>query len=251
MSEKVKIMGIVNLNGDSFYAGSRVCGIRQFKSRVRQMTSEGADIIDIGACSSRPGSVYPGEREEWRRLRPYLRCIRRHFPTVRFSIDTFSSKIVKKAFRRIGSFVVNDISAGEADPEMLPLVARLGLEYVAMHHRGCNASQDIVADVAEYFNEFALRAAKAGLKEWILDPGFGFGKDVAQNLELLQRLPELQKAGHPILAGISRKRMTFQPAGLTPEEALEETCRLNKTAIEGGALYLRVHDVAAAKALLE
>jgi len=251
MKEKVKIMGIVNVNDDSFFTGSRVHGVKQFCERVRQMIDEGADIIDIGACSSRPGSTYPGEREEWRRLRPVLRAARRNFPSVHFSIDTFSSKIVKKAYRRIGHFMVNDITAGEADPDMLKLVADLGLEYVAMHHRDCSATVDIVADVAGYFKEFALRAEKAGLKEWILDPGFGFGKDVQQNLELLKRLPEVHMAGHETLIGISRKRMTYQPAGLTPEEALNETTRLHKTAIEGGALYLRVHDVAQAKALLQ
>lgn len=244
-------MGIININDDSFYAESRVHSTDQFYERVRKMVDEGANIIDIGACSSRPGSTYPGEREEWRRLKPILKCIRRSFPDIRFSIDTFSARIVKKAYRRIGHFMVNDIYAGEADPKMLPLVAKLGLEYVAMHNRDCSRSEDIVAEVAGYFREFAVRADAAGLKEWILDPGFGFGKDVPQNLELLRRLPELQEAGREILIGISRKRMTYQPAGLTPEEALEETCRLHKTAIEGGALYLRVHDVAAAKALLK
>lgn len=251
MNEKVKIMGIVNINGDSFYAASRVHGTEEFCSRVRQMLDDGADIIDIGACSSRLGSTYPGWREEWRRLRPVLKVIRRKYPSVRFSIDTFSSRIVRKAYRRIGHFMVNDIYAGEADPEMLRTVAELGLEYVAMHNRDCSASHDIAADVAAYFKEFEKRAEAAGVTEWILDPGFGFGKDVPQNLELLERLPELHSAGREILVGISRKRMTYQPAGLTPEEALDETCRLHKTAIEGGALYLRVHDVAQAKALLQ
>lgn len=244
-------MGIVNINDDSFYAASRVHSTEEFNSRVRKMLDEGADIIDIGACSSRPGSTYPGWREEWRRLRPILRHLRRDFPTVCFSIDTFSSRIVRKSFRRIGHFMVNDIYAGEADPEMLRTVAELGLEYVAMHNRDCSNSQDIAADVAAYFRDFDKRAEAAGIKEWILDPGFGFGKDVEQNLELLRRLPELKGAGREILVGISRKRMTYLPAGLTPEGALEETSRLHKTAIEGGALYLRVHDVAAAKALLQ
>ncbi|MBO4557156.1 MAG: dihydropteroate synthase [Bacteroidales bacterium] len=257
MDANLKIMGIVNINHDSFYCGSRVSGVRQFNARVRKLIAGGADAIDIGACSSRPGSEYPGVAEEWRRLEPVLRAVRRYFPGQLISIDTFSADIVQRAFDIIGPFMVNDITAGQSDPELLPLVSRLGLQYIAMHNQNPPAIEgkeirrlsdgegDIVARVAGFFRNFEKRAAEAGLNDWILDPGFGFGKDVDENLELLDRLDELKVFGREILAGISRKRMTYQRQGTKPEddETLAETRRLQDIAVERGATWLRVHDV--------
>ena len=270
MTPEIKIMGIVNVNDDSFFAGSRVSGAEQFVARVERLFGEGADVIDIGACSSRPGSTYPGEEEEWRRMEPVLEVVRDKFlprftdsqpggdyTGPRFSIDTFSAEVVRRTFGIIGPFIVNDISAGQSDPELLPLVAELGLPYVAMHNQIpfvmegkqlrpiADGEGDIVARVAGFFRGFEQRAAKAGLTDWILDPGFGFGKDVDENLELLNRVDELKCFGREILIGISRKRMTYQPLGLTPGDprTLDETLRLERLAISRGATWIRCHDI--------
>ena len=256
MAAAVKIMGIVNINGDSFFCGSRVAGEKEFCVRVEKLFADGADVVDIGACSSRPGSEYPGVEEEWRRLAPMLEIVRDRFAGRRFSIDTFSSEIVRRAFCLIGPFIVNDITAGQSDSDLLPLVARLDLPYIAMHNqippaiegieisRIADGEGDIVARVAGFFRNFETRAAEASLSDWILDPGFGFGKDVDENLELLDRLDELKIFGREILAGISRKRMTYQRQGRKPEddETLAETRRLQRIAVERGATWLRVHD---------
>ncbi|MBQ7222112.1 MAG: dihydropteroate synthase [Bacteroidales bacterium] len=249
MHKVIKIMGIVNVNGDSFYPSSRVRNTDEFRSRVDRMLEEGADIIDIGACSSRPGSVYEGVEEEWRRLQPVLETIPLHYPDTSFSIDTFSSEIVRKSFDTVGDFMVNDISAGENDPRILPLVGELNLEYVAMHKRGNPDNMDslavydnILEDVMDYFTSFSAKAQQYGISRWILDPGFGFAKNTEQGLYLLDNLSAFEVFGKPILVGVSRKRMT----GGT----LQGTKRLNRIAVKNGADILRVHDVKAAKSLL-
>ena len=229
-----------------------------FCTRVASMFEEGADIVDIGACSSRPGSEYPGEEEEWRRLSWALEAIRSDFEGCRFSIDTFSSAIARRAYDIIGPFMVNDITAGEADPGMLPAVAALRLPYVAMHNRGNSKTMDalcdygdVVADVTDYFRDFGCRARAAGVTEWIIDPGFGFAKNDIQNLEMLARLNEFSVLGKPVLVGISRKRMVWRPLGLTPETCLDATLVLQGQAALNGADYLRVHDVAACRNYLK
>ncbi len=273
MASQIKIMGIVNVNDDSFFAGSRVSGVEMFIARVEKLFREGADVVDIGACSSRPGSTYPGVEEEWRRLEPVLKVIRQEFlprfkeanPNVsfigsRFSIDTFSSEIVQRAYDTIGTFIVNDITAGQSDAGLLPLVAKLDLPYIAMHNLNPPAiagqrrrmlirkkeSENVVENVKLYFHAFEKRAAAAGISNWILDPGYGFGKDVEQNLELLKRQDELLCFGREILAGISRKRMVYERLGTKPEDAetLLETRRLQNIAITHGATWIRCHDVA-------
>jgi dihydropteroate synthase len=272
MQAEIKIMGIVNINSDSFFCGSRVATEDEFCARVSQLFADGADVVDIGACSSRPGSTYPGVEEEWRRLGPMLTAVRGHFPAQggksepassyrgpRFSIDTFSADIVRRAYDIIGPFIVNDITAGQSDPALLPLVARLGLPYIAMHNLypptisgirikkliRAKEGENVVENVKRFFRAFEKRASAAGLCDWILDPGFGFGKDVDENLEILGRLDELKIFGREILAGISRKRMTYQRQGRKPEddETLAETRRLQRIAIERGATWIRCHDV--------
>lgn len=252
MRKYTNIMGIINLNNDSFYRQSRVKNQSEFQNRVAQMFYDGADIIDIGACSSRPGSVYEGEEVEWQRLEPALRVISNLFTGKNFSIDTFSSSIVKKAYDIIGPFMVNDISASEADSEMLNTVAELGLQYVAMHKRGNGVTMDnlcqyddVVEEVKSYFRHFAQKAADYGVNNWILDPGFGFAKTNEQNFEMLAKLSEFSSFGKPILVGISRKRMVWEPLGLSPETCLIENLRLQGQAAISGASYLRVHDVGA------
>ena len=235
-------MGIINLTPDSFFPDSR-CSVQDAAARIARMLDDGADIIDIGAVSTRPGAGDVGTEEEWRRLSPVLPMLE----GVRFSVDTTSAEIVRRVFREAGPFIVNDISAGEDDPEMLHAVAGLGLEYVAMHKRGnprtmdslCSYPRGVVAELAGYFQNFADRAEALGIRNWVLDPGFGFAKTEEQNLELLERLGEFKTLGRPILVGIADKRFTHG-----------ETEKYHRIALRNGADILRVHDVAAAKKLV-
>ncbi len=267
--QKIHIMGILNLTPDSFYAGSRVAGAYAL-SRARRMWADGADVVDLGACSTRPGAPQPSLEEEWARLEPVLLEMTKHalpgdsgplplsrggqapgreFPPI--SIDTYRAEIVRRAYETIGPFLVNDISAGGMDPEMLETVGRLGLPYVAMHMRGTPETMqgltdydDVVEEVLRYFRNFGAKAADAGIREWILDPGFGFAKTVEQNYELLRRLREITQAfDWPVLVGLSRKSMIYKVLGITPEEAMPATQVLNMAALERGATWLRVHDV--------
>ena len=253
-------MGILNLTEDSFFAGSRLLTAEGrldealFRSRVERMLSEGADILDLGAVSTRPGASDVSEEEEWRRLAPALHILREEFPSARISADTTRSGIVRKVFDVIGPFIVNDISAGEDDPLMLETVAGLHLTYVAMHKRGTPATmqsltaypEGVVASVRDYFRCFAGRADSLGLRDWILDPGFGFAKTVEQNYELLGGLSGFRDFGKPVLVGVSRKSMIYQPLGITPNEALAPTQVVHYMVLEAGADILRVHDVAPA-----
>ena len=255
MKRKIHILGIVNLTEDSYYAPSRAATCDAFLDRVRQMAAEGAGIIDIGACSTRPGSLPVGAEEEWKRLEPALKALRGEFPDIRVSIDTYWASVVERVYDLIGPFMVNDISAGNLDAEMLPLVGRLGLPYIAMHMRGTPETMQsltdypdgVTAEVLRYFRAFAKRAAKAGVTDWILDPGFGFAKTVEQNWTLLDELDRLQVLQMPVLVGVSRKSMIYRRFGITPEESLPATQVAHYMALQRGATYLRVHDVAEAR----
>ena len=184
------------------------------------------------------------------------RAKRTEFPVGQYSaisIDTYRSEIVRRAYEIIGPFLVNDISAGQLDPQMLDTVGRLGLPYVAMHMRGNPETMqqftqytDIVEEIKAYFRDFALKAADAGIEEWLLDPGFGFSKTLEQNWELLRRMEELQELHRPILVGVSRKSMIYKALGITPEEAMPATQVVQYAALQRGASWLRVHDVAEA-----
>ena len=250
MSGIVHIMGIVNLTEDSFYAGSRTAAADSL-ARAQQMWADGATVVDLGACSTRPGAPQPSLEEEWARLEPALREMAGHCPSI--SIDTYRSEIVRRAYEIIGPFMVNDISAGQLDPRMLSTVGRLGLPYVAMHMRGTPETmqqftqyKDLLEDIKAYFRDFAMKAADAGIADWLLDPGFGFSKTLEQNWELLRQLEELQELGRPILVGVSRKSMLYKALGITPEEAMPATQVVQYAALERGARWLRVHDVAEA-----
>lgn len=249
----IDIMGIVNLTDDSYFEQSRCGGTDEVLARVYDMVEEGASIIDIGACSTRPGSVPVGAEEEWRRLAPVLKAVRSEFPDLRISIDSYWSEVVSRSYDLIGDFIVNDISAGEDDPQMLPTVGELGLTYVAMHKRGTPQTMqsltdynDIVGDLKAYFNGFAQKALQFEINDWILDPGFGFAKTIDQNYELLSRLGEFSSSGKPILVGVSRKSMIYKLLNITPQEALPATQVLHLKALQAGADILRVHDVAEA-----
>lgn len=258
-NRRIEIMGIVNITDDSYFADSRCLGkdglpeTGKVIEKAAGMMEEGADIIDLGACSTRPGSAAVGADEEWKRLAPALDAVRKNFPNAKISVDTYWSSVVRKAYDLIGPFMVNDISAGEDDPDMLPTVGRLGLEYIAMHKRGSPATMqnlcrytDVVEEVLDYFRKFGIKAARAGIKDWILDPGFGFAKDIGQNYRLLSDLGKFTATGHRILVGISRKSMIYKLLGITPEESLPQTQVLHLAALERGADILRVHDVAEA-----
>ena len=255
MKPKIQVLGIVNLTDDSYYAASRVRDTDALLGRVGTMLAEGADWIDIGACSTRPGSQPVGAEEEWRRLEPALQAIKGAFPDARISIDTYWASVVERVYDLIGPFLVNDISAGAYDTAMLPLAGRLGLPYITMHLRGTPETMQtltdypkgVTAEVLRYFKAFARRAAKAGVTDWILDPGFGFAKTVEQNWTLLEELDRLQALQQPILVGVSRKSMIYKRFGITPEEALPATQVAHLLALQHGATWLRVHDVAEAR----
>ncbi|MBR5103390.1 MAG: dihydropteroate synthase [Bacteroidales bacterium] len=256
---QIDIMGIVNLTDDSYFAESRCVDVPAALERVSRMLEEGADIIDIGACSTRPGSLPVGAEEEWRRLGPVLKAVREAFPCARLSIDTYWSSVVRKAYDLIGDFIVNDISAGEDDSGMLPTVGELGLTYIAMHKRGTSQTmqqmtdyQDVVAEVKAYFDEFSAKADSFGIRDWVLDPGIGFAKTIEQNYELIRRLDEMKTVftsegcSPRILVGVSRKSLIYKYLGISPAESLPATQVLHLAALQNGADILRVHDVAEA-----
>ncbi|MBR1569273.1 MAG: dihydropteroate synthase [Bacteroidales bacterium] len=245
-----QIMGIINLTEDSFYAPSRT-GADKAVERAGAMLREGADILDFGACSTRPGSTPPSPEEEGRRLVSALKEVKAAFPQAQVSVDTYRAEVVERVYDAIGPFLVNDVSAGTLDPEMLPLAGRLELPYVAMHMRGTPETMqrftdyaDVVEEVKTFFRTFSQKAGDNGITDWILDPGFGFAKTLEQNYTLLGRLEELKELGRPVLVGISRKSMIYRMLEITPEEAGTPTQVLNYVALEKGADILRVHDVA-------
>ena len=262
----VKVMGIVNITPDSFYCGSRNMDaegnvlIDKAVKRAADMVANGAGYIDIGACSTRPGSESVDAEHEWKRLKAVLKPLREVVPQdVKISIDTFRWDIISRTLNEIGEVTVNDISAGEDDPQMLSGVASNSLEYIAMHKKGipsdmqsrCNYESGVTTAVMDYFREFSRKADRLGISDWILDPGFGFAKTVEQNYELLDHLGEFKTFGRPILVGISRKSMIYKPLGLSPEapEVLARTTELHRRAIAAGASILRVHDVSHAAAI--
>ena len=263
-TRKIEVMGIVNITDDSYFAESRCLdgqNVDKAVERTGRLLEEGADIIDIGACSTRPGALQIGPDEEWRRLEPVLRALSGEFPSARISIDTYWSSVVERAYGLIGSFTVNDISAGEDDPNMLPLVGKLGLPYIAMHKKGTPGTMqslcsyppshreglsDVSCAVSDYFDAFALRAKEYGITDWVMDPGFGFAKDLEQNWTLMREMDKILKPGHKTLVGVSRKSMIYRMFGITPEESLPATQALHMAALDKGADILRVHDVAEA-----
>lgn len=253
-SRDIRVMGIVNITDDSFFAGSRnlrtdgTLDDSLLRSRIEEMLSAGADILDFGACSTRPGSDSVSGEEEWRRLEPVLRILADEYPGVAVSIDTFRPEVVSMAYDIIGSFIVNDVSGG--CEQMWSMVGRLGLPYVATHTRGTPKNMqgltdyaDIIGAVGSFFEGIAAEADRHGVQDWILDPGFGFAKTVEQNWTLLREMSALLKFGRRILAGLSRKSFLYKPLGITSAEALAATQVADFIALQNGADILRVHDV--------
>ena len=248
-----QVMGILNVTPDSFYAGSRGVAERDIIDRLRQMTDEGASIIDIGAYSSRPDADDVSTEEEMARLRHALNLVRQHQPDAVVSVDTFRADVARMCVEEYGVAMVNDISAGEMDDEMFPTIARLGVPYIAMHMKGTPQTMQInpqyehfLKEIFYFFSEKAQKLRDLGVKDIIIDPGFGFGKTLEHNYQLMNHLEEFKLFGLPLLVGISRKSMIYKLLGTTPEEALNGTTVLNTIALQKGAHILRVHDVKAA-----
>ena len=251
----VQIMAIVNITDNSFYSASRTMTIEAIESRIAQVVAEGATIIDIGGCSSRPGSQAVPLETEWERVDLGVGAARRVAPHIAVSVDTFRAEIVRRVVEKYGDVIVNDITAGQGDGDMFETVAKAGLPYIAMHMRGTSDSmqsmtdyQDVAAEVIDYLLARAAEAEKYGIarENIILDPGFGFAKSVEQNYTLLASLGSLCRAGYAVLAGLSRKSMIYKVTGSTPERSLAGTVALNWEALRQGATILRVHDVAEA-----
>ena len=245
-----KVMGIINVTPDSFYAGSRVSGAEAVADRVARMRDEGADILDLGGYSSRPGADEVSAEEEYRRLAEGLEVIRRVWSDAVVSVDTFRADVAHKCVREWGADIINDISGGDLDPEMWDTVAELGVPYVLMHMRGNPQTMGTLTDYndvsADTLTDLALKTAELrqrGVADVIVDPGFGFAKTVEQNYRLLSDLSEFRALGAPLLVGISRKTMIWKPLGIVPEQAGNGTTVLNTIALLNGADILRVHDV--------
>lgn len=245
-----RVMGILNLTPDSFYAGSRVQTEEAIARRAEQIVAEGGAMIDVGAYSSRYGAADVSAAEEMERLRRGLAVVRRTVPDAVLSVDTFRADVARMCVEEYGVAVVNDISAGEMDADMFRTVARLNVPYVMMHMQGTpqNMQQEprydnLLREVFLYFARKVQQLRDLGVKDIILDPGFGFGKTLEHNYRLLAHLEEFRVFGLPLLAGVSRKSMIFRLLGITPQESLNGTTVLDTLCLMKGADILRVHDV--------
>ena len=248
-----KVMGILNVTPDSFYAGNRGVTERSIIDRLHQILDEGASIVDIGAYSSRPGAGHVSPEDEMSRLRMGLELVRKHSPEAIVSVDTFRADVAKMCVEEYGAAIINDISAGQMDKEMFTTIARLGVPYIIMHMKGTPKDmqtnphyEHLLKEVFYYFSERLQKLRDSGVKDILIDPGFGFGKAMEHNYELMNHLEEFSIFEVPLLVGVSRKSMIYKLLGTTPEEALNGTTALNTIALLKGADILRVHDVKAA-----
>ncbi len=244
-----QVMGIINATPDSFYEASRTANIDIALAQANRMIHEGAAILDIGAQSTRPNSSLVGEQEEIDRVAPIIEAIHKAFPLTYLSIDTYYPKVAQVAVKAGASFV-NDISGGRFYSEMLPTVAALSVPYICMHSTGTAATLhektiqgSITASVITYFKERVESCTKAGIKDLMIDPGFGFGKTLDQNFQLLKEMNALQIFGLPILLGVSRKSMIYKTLHISVDEALNGTTVLHTIGLLNNASILRVHDV--------
>lgn len=249
-----RIMGILNITSDSFYDGGKYIHIEDALNRVRQMNNEGADIIDIGASSSRPGASLSDPQEEITKLSPVLEQIRKEFPDIIISLDTYHSRVAKEMHEKYSLDIINDISAGEIDPDMFDAVANLGLPYIMMHMQGVPGNMqenpeylNITDEVIQYFSEKLYKLRKKGVSDVLIDPGFGFGKTNEHNYELLSHCESLQMFELAVVAGVSRKSMIYKLLGSSSEEALNGTTAVHMILLQKGVQLLRVHDVKEAK----
>ena len=248
--ERPIVMGILNATPDSFYNASRMEGEKEIAHRALQIISEGGDIIDVGAYSTRPGADEVTLEEEMNRLRYALDIVTKVAPEAIISVDTFRADVAKMCVEECGAHIVNDISGGTMDRRMFRTVAHLGVPYVLTHIQGTPQTmqqqcqyEDLIADIMLYFSQRVNDLRALGAKDIILDPGFGFGKTLAQNYELMQHLDDFSEFGLPLLVGVSRKSMIHQLLGVTPTESLTGTIALQTVALTKGANIIRAHDV--------
>ena len=251
--DKPRVMGILNVTPDSFYDGGKYTSDRAIMNQVERMLSEGADLIDVGGMSSRPGAVLIDEELEVKRVIPVIRSILTHFPNTLISVDTVRSSVAREA-AAAGAVMINDISAGKFDAKMCSTVAELQLPYVLMHMQGSPEDMQhnpeysqVTVEVLDFFIQKLGELRALGVKDVILDPGFGFGKTVAHNYQLLTNLSAFSMLDCPVLAGLSRKSMICKVLEVNPSKALNGTTALHMVALQNGARLLRVHDVKEAR----
>jgi dihydropteroate synthase len=252
-----KIMGILNVTPDSFYDGFKYTDESSILKQVEKMVSEGADFIDVGGSSTRPGAENISEEEELKRVLPAIKIISKNFPETAISVDTFRSVVGKRAVET-GASIVNDISGGDLDPNMFETIASLQVPYVLMHMKGTPqimmkeaTYENLIKEILDYFHQKIFKLRSLGIKDIIIDPGFGFAKTVDQNFELLNKLDRFEIFEKPLLVGLSRKSMIWRTLKSNPEGALNGTTALNTIALIKGANILRVHDVREAKEVIQ
>lgn len=244
------VMGIVNITPDSFYDGGKMEDESTMLKAVEEMVEEGVSIIDVGAVSTRPGAENVSTKMELGRLLPAVQSIRKHFPAVPISIDTFRSWVAVRVVDEVGPIIVNDISGGALDSKMFETMAQLQVPYILSHMQGTPKNMqdnpeytDLIREISSFFAEKVKKLTKLGVKEVIIDPGFGFGKNLDHNYELLNRLDAFKVFQLPVMVGLSRKSMIWKALDITPDAALNGTSIANTMALLGGADILRVHDV--------
>lgn len=247
---KPVVMGILNVTPDSFFDGGKYKTVKKVVRRAEEILEQGGTIIDIGAVSTKPGSEGISTKDEIERLLPAVAAVRKEFPQAFISIDTYRSWVALKVIEDCGPCIVNDVSGGNFDPHMFDTIGKLGVPYILMHMLGTPLKmqdnpvyEDIIRDISLFFTDRVKQLNKAGVKDVIIDPGFGFGKTLQQNYELLNRLDSFKVFQLPVMVGVSRKSMINQLLGTKPEEALNGTSVINTLALMGGADLLRVHDV--------
>lgn len=247
------VMGIINATPDSFFEGSRAMDRAAIETRAREMALAGADFIDIGGCSTRPGGAMASVDEEMERLRMAVPAVRQAAPEIPVSVDTFRADVARMAVEELGADIINDVSGGNLDPDMFDTVAALGVPYILGHMRGTPADmmeytdyENVTADVLSELGDRLQQLALLGVNDVIIDPCFGFSKTLDQNYTLLAELELFRLFHRPIAVGFSRKSMVTVPLGISASDALTGTTVLNTLALERGASILRVHDVAAA-----
>ncbi len=252
-----RVMGIINITDNSFYSGSRHAEDKDIVTVAGRMLEEGADIIDIGGCSTRPGSEAVPEPVERERVCRATELIMGRFPDAVVSVDTYRASVAEAAVAGSGAAIINDISGGMMDEAMFPLVIRLNVPYILMHMQGTPKTMqenpvydDVVTDILSWFGMRIAPLRASGVSDIILDPGFGFGKNAGHNFTMLRRFSEFRAAGLPLLAGLSRKSMIWKTLGITADEALNGTSVLNMAALMNGASILRVHDVREARQVI-
>lgn len=251
--KKPLVMGILNITTDSFYAGSRVMNIEAVKDKAVKMLDEGADMLDIGAQSTRPGSERLPAEEELKKLLPVIEMLRQLFPEIIISIDTYHAMVAEECVAA-GAAIINDISGGEMDKKMIKTVAKLKTPYICMHMKGVPENmqhqtnyENVTKEILDFFISKVDECKREGINDIIIDPGFGFGKNIFQNLLLLKNLELFKMLGKPIMAGLSRKSTIYKTLKISAEESLNGTSVLNTIALLNGASILRVHDVKEAK----